>query len=309
MTRPSEQTATFHRRSTDPLYTPPPADDTAVVMAERKALKLVLEQSQEVKNRVAKCSEELGAANEIVKQKFSELTGLLSAQELLSDSETIQLRVKECADDLHNVNHILARAIDNLKHSEISLRDALELLASTEAALAAAEDEKRQAALLALHDQTTGLPNRRLFDDRLAQAISVAERHHWTLAVMFLDLDRFKNVNDAFGHAAGDEVLIEVARRLALHTRDEDTACRNGGDEFLFLLMNPQGRENIARIADVILKTTAAPLDTGRLDIVIKASIGIAVYPDNGTTGDELIKNADSAMYKAKELKSGYVFW
>jgi len=258
---------------------------------------------------VAKCSEELGAANEIVKQKFSELTGLLSAQELLSDSETIQLRVKECADDLHNVNHILARAIDNLKHSEISLRDALELLASTEAALAAAEDEKRQAALLALHDQTTGLPNRRLFDDRLAQAISVAERHHWTLAVMFLDLDRFKNVNDAFGHAAGDEVLIEVARRLALHTRDEDTACRNGGDEFLFLLMNPQGRENIARIADVILKTTAAPLDTGRLDIVIKASIGIAVYPDNGTTGDELIKNADSAMYKAKELKSGYVFW
>jgi diguanylate cyclase (GGDEF)-like protein len=136
----------------------------------------------------------------------------------------------------------------------------------------------------------------------------VAERHHWTLAVMFLDLDRFKNVNDAFGHAAGDEVLIEVARRLALHTRDEDTACRNGGDEFLFLLMNPQGRENIARIADMILKTTAAPLDTGRLDIVIKASIGIAVYPDNGTTGDELIKNADSAMYKAKELKSGYVF-
>jgi two-component system cell cycle response regulator len=153
----------------------------------------------------------------------------------------------------------------------------------------------------ALHDSMTGLPNRDLFDDRLTHAIVLAKRHDWTLAVMFLDLDRFKCINDRHGHAVGDAVLKEVAKRLLQHTRDEDTVCRNGGDEFLFLLMNPKGSENIERIAGTLLKAIAQPIDMGELQPVIEASIGIAVYPDNGATGEQLIKNADTAMYRAKQ--------
>jgi two-component system, cell cycle response regulator len=160
-----------------------------------------------------------------------------------------------------------------------------------------------------LHDSTTGLPNRGLFDDRLTHAIALAKRHTWMLAVMFVDLDRFKCINDTHGHAVGDRVLKEVAKRLLQHTREEDTVCRNGGDEFLYLLMNPQGSENIERIAGALLKSIGQPIDMGDLQPAIKASIGIALYPDDGTTGEQLIINADRAMYRAKKSVSGLQFF
>jgi two-component system cell cycle response regulator len=159
------------------------------------------------------------------------------------------------------------------------------------------------------HDATTGLPNRDLFDDRLTHAIALAKRHTWTLAVMFLDLDRFKEINDTHGHAVGDAVLKEVAKRFAQHTREEDTVCRNGGDEFLYLAMNPQGTANIERIAGKLLSVIGQPVDVGHLQVVIKASIGIAVYPGDGTNGKQLIRNADTAMYRAKKAATGCVFF
>jgi diguanylate cyclase (GGDEF)-like protein len=160
-----------------------------------------------------------------------------------------------------------------------------------------------------LHDSATGLPNRILFDDRLTHAIALAKRHSWRLAVMFLDLDRFKCINDTHGHAVGDGVLKEVAKRLLQHTRAEDTVCRNGGDEFLYLLMNPQDTENIERIAGALLKTIGQPIDMGDLQPVIKASIGIAIYPEDGNAGEQLIRNADAAMYRAKKSMIGYSFF
>jgi two-component system cell cycle response regulator len=161
----------------------------------------------------------------------------------------------------------------------------------------------------ALYDSMTGLPNRGLVDDRLAHAIALATRHTWTLAVMFLDLDRFKSINDTHGHAVGDGVLKEVAKRLLQHARDEDTVCRNGGDEFLYVLMDPRGDENIQRIADSLVKTIGQPIDMGELQPAIKASIGIAVYPDHGATGEQLIRNADAAMYRAKTRTNGCAFF
>jgi diguanylate cyclase (GGDEF)-like protein len=160
-----------------------------------------------------------------------------------------------------------------------------------------------------LHDSTTGLPNRDLFDDRLTHAIALAKRHTWMLAVMFLDLDRFKFINDTHGHAVGDRVLKEVAKRLLQTARDEDTVCRNGGDEFLYLLMNPQSKENIERIAGTLLKTVGQPVDLGDLQSVITVSIGIAVYPASGITGEQLIRNADAAMYRAKKHSRGFAFF
>jgi two-component system, cell cycle response regulator len=167
----------------------------------------------------------------------------------------------------------------------------------------------KELELKALYDSMTGLPNRDLFDDRLAHAIALATRHAWKLAVMFLDLDRFKSINDTHGHAVGDEVLKAVAKRLLQHARDEDTVCRNGGDEFLYILMNPQGSENIQRIAETLVNTIAQPIDMGELQPVIKASVGIAIYPDNGTTGEQLIRYADAAMYRAKSGTNGCVYF
>ena len=160
-----------------------------------------------------------------------------------------------------------------------------------------------------LHDSTTGLPNRDLFDDRLTQAIALAKRHTWMLAVMFIDLDRFKDINDTHGHAVGDRVLKEAASRLSQHARDEDTVCRSGGDEFLYLVMNPRASENIERIARTLLKSIAQPIDMGDLQPFVNASIGIAVYPGDGSSGEELIRKADTAMYRAKKAGVGSLFF
>ena len=195
----------------------------------------------------------------------------------------------------------------DLGELETALTQSQAALANTEAALSAAQMEAHSAHVRALHDSLTGLPNRELFDDRLAQAISLANRHDWTLAVMFLDLDDFKSINDSHGHAVGDMVLKKISDRLLQQIRDEDSVCRNGGDEFLYLLMNPRGKENVARIADSVLKSISQPVAEGELQFVVRSSIGIAIYPDDGTSGEQLIANADSAMYRAKRHPRGFV--
>lgn len=202
-----------------------------------------------------------------------------------------------------------ARVTEDLDHLETALTQTQLALADTEAALTAAQQEAHEALVRSLHDSLTGLPNRELFDDRLAKAISLADRHNWTLAVMFLDLDRFKRINDAHGHATGDIVLQKIAERLLQYVRDEDTVCRNGGDEFLYLLMNPRGLGNVQRIANSVLRGIAQPVMVGDREFVVKPSIGIAIYPNDGPTGDDLIINADAAMYRAKKVLRGVAFF
>jgi len=193
--------------------------------------------------------------------------------------------------------------------TEYSQQNSQIVLSHSEAALAAAQHDAREARSRALHDSLTGLPNRELFDDRLTHAIALATRHQWTLAVMFLDLDRFKDINDVHGHSAGDAALKTIAQRLLYHVRDEDTVCRNGGDEFLYVLMNPRGPKNIERVANSVLKTIAQPLSVANTELSIKPSIGIAMFPEHGASGDELIKNADAAMYGAKRHSRGIAFF
>ena len=273
------------------------------------ALDLALEQSREVKAKVETCADDLATANEIIKEEIAGGATLLSAHETLLAGTSVESKVQECADDLHEVTETLAQGIADLEQTEIALTESREILADTQEALAISREDERAARRRALHDSKTGLPNRDLFDDRLSNAISLALRHDWTLAVMFLDLDGFKKINDTHGHAAGDAVLKEVASRLSLHARDEDIVCRNGGDEFLYLLVNPQGRENIERIVGLVSANIAKPIAVGGQQFVVKASIGVAVYPADGATGDELIKNADTAMYRAKKHECGGVFF
>ena len=153
---------------------------------------------------------------------------------------------------------------------------------------------------LAYHDGLTGLPNRSLFSQFLGQSISQARRHHWPLAVLFLDLDRFKHINDTLGHDAGDELLKEVATRLKACLRDSDTIARLGGDEFVVLLPELSEEKYVATVAQKILSTLARPFILAGQEFRITASVGISIYPQDGLDEQTLTKNADIAMYQAK---------
>ena len=153
---------------------------------------------------------------------------------------------------------------------------------------------------LAQHDYLTGLPNRMLFNDRLSQAIVYAKRHRTKLAVLFLDLDKFKHVNDTLGHATGDKLLISVAQRLVAQVRQSDTVSRQGGDEFVVLLFEEAQAESAAIAAKKIVQSLIQPHRIDEHKLHITTSIGISLYPDDGDDADTLIKHADTAMYHAK---------
>ncbi len=154
---------------------------------------------------------------------------------------------------------------------------------------------------LAYHDDLTGLPNRMALEDRIRQAISQAERRHQHVAVMFLDLDRFKWVNDSLGHAAGDNLLVEVARRLSGVVRKVDTVTRQGGDEFIVLLDGLRETTDAATVAAKILQTLSQPYRLEGQDVRIGASVGISLFPQDARDPTSLLKYADTAMYHAKE--------
>jgi diguanylate cyclase (GGDEF)-like protein/PAS domain S-box-containing protein len=163
---------------------------------------------------------------------------------------------------------------------------------------------------LAHHDYLTDLPNRLLLNDRLAQAIAAARRQRQQLAVLFVDVDRFKHINDSLGHAMGDQLLLSVARRLIANVRDSDTVSRQGGDEFLILLSNITRAEDAALSANKILTELNKPHRVNEHDLQVTVSVGIGIYPDDGTDADTLVKNADIAMLSAKENgRNNYQFF
>jgi diguanylate cyclase (GGDEF)-like protein/PAS domain S-box-containing protein len=158
-----------------------------------------------------------------------------------------------------------------------------------------------QLAHLAEHDFLTGLPNRMLLNDRVAQAITLAPRHMKKVAVLFLDLDGFKHINDSLGHPIGDKLLQAIGKRLVECVRGSDTVSRQGGDEFVVLLSEVEHAEDAAISAVRLLQGVAGSYSIDMHDLHISASIGVSIYPDDGLDAETLIKNADTAMYQAKE--------
>jgi diguanylate cyclase (GGDEF)-like protein len=160
-----------------------------------------------------------------------------------------------------------------------------------------------------MHDALTQLPNRSHFHERLAGSLAGADGSKASLAVLYVDLDGFKRINDEHGHGTGDATLCIVAQRLAHALRAEDTVCRLGGDEFGCLLVAPASREQLSMLACKLFDAVAAPLQVGALKLSVHPSIGIAMYPDDGVTGDTLLQRADAAMFRAKRRQQGYAFF
>ena len=160
------------------------------------------------------------------------------------------------------------------------------------------------------HDDLTGLPNRVLLNDRLEQAIALAKRHKGKVAILFLDLDGFKHINDSLGHLTGDKLLQSVAHNLQQCVRMPDTVSRQGGDEFILLLQDVKRTADIAETAKRVLQAIAEPYTIDQRELHVTASLGVSLYPDSGLDAETLIKNADTAMYQAKARgRHGYMFF
>ena len=229
---------------------------------------------------------------------FGRVESMLAASILLlvflSEADRLYRHISDALTDLSHAN-------DQLKHM-IEEKDALV------AQLRRSEEQVRQ---LAYYDSLTDLPNRRLLIDRLGQSLAHARRHHYSMAVMFLDLDRFKQVNDTLGHEAGDELLRQVARRWTGCMRSGDTVCRSGGDEFIVVLPEISQAQDAALVAAKMVNALNEPVIVGYQPIHVTTSIGIAVYPVDGADDvQELMKKADRAMYAAKaQGRNRYCFY
>jgi diguanylate cyclase (GGDEF)-like protein/PAS domain S-box-containing protein len=206
----------------------------------------------------------------------------LAADSLLVRRDGIESAIEDSAAPIHNRDGQVAGAV--IVFHDVSESRAMAL----------------KMAHLAQHDFLTGLPNRMLLTERLSRAIGRARRHSKRVALMFIDLDYFKHINDSLGHTVGDLLLQVVAERLKLCIRDTDTVCRQGGDEFVVLLTEIEQTLDAAPVAENLLAAFAEPCLIGGHELHVSLSIGIAIYPDDGQDADEVMKNADTAMYHAK---------
>ncbi len=213
------------------------------------------------------------------------IENLASAMHNVSREKDYSRRVEPCSGD--ELGSLIESFNDML--SQVQLRD-LEL-------------QKNQESLryLANHDALTKLPNRLLLGDRLQQAISKARRSQQKMALMFLDLDRFKNINDTLGHDVGDMLICQVARRLAESIRASDSVARFGGDEFVIILEEIHDLNHISQVTEKVLRSIEQPFELGEHQVFVTASIGVAIFKDDADNVEEILKYADMAMYRAKE--------
>lgn len=259
-----------------------------------KNLCTVIAHSESIKDMVQVCADDLSVVNTVLKEELSIKNPQPSIKNAIKKNSTVENKVQSAVDELNIVNIALK---DEVKEREIIEQELEEV-----------KIERDIATEASLHDALTGLPNRALFYDRLEHGLEQAKRHGWILAVMFLDLDKFKQINDEHGHDIGDQVLLTIAERLKQNTRSDDTICRFGGDEFLYLLMEVKNEREVIKIIKKLIKTVELPCDDIMPNLVVKLSVGVSLFPKNGNNLDDLIKNADEAMYTAKQGKLGYVF-
>ncbi len=221
--------------------------------------------------------------------RFTDMSGLLEYTSKLS--EAVELKAVRCVDEVIDIDLTVSRIRTEEENSYVAIiRDIT-------------ERKKAEARLhyLAKYDPLTGLANRALFHERLEHAIQVAKRENQIFPVLFLDIDRFKNLNDTLGHDTGDAILKVVSRRIKGSLREVDTVCRMGGDEFVIIIETIHSVNEVSRIAEKIIENISKPIRIEHNELFVTVSIGIAIYPDDGDDYTAIFKNADLAMYEAKD--------
>ncbi len=202
---------------------------------------------------------------------------------------------------------------DRCQSNDLWSGSEISILRATAASIGGALKQQKAEAIIryqAFHDLLTGLPNRRLFNDRLTMALRRAQRNSLNLAVLFLDMDRFKTINDTLGHAVGDLLLQQVAKRFSGCLRQEDTLARWGGDEFTLLLPEVGGPEDVARVAYRLLESLNPVFDLEGTEVYTTGSAGVSMFPEDGRDGETLLRNADAALYRAKKQgRNTYQFY
>ncbi|MHB8120762.1 MAG: putative bifunctional diguanylate cyclase/phosphodiesterase [Desulfuromonadaceae bacterium] len=285
---------TGQARETDKSALLPPPPDTLNTLAKREAVIRAGEKAADLRHEAADRREE--TAN--LRQDTADLRQIIADQrqetaDLLEKALRTEKRAAKSKAvlsaraklQMHEANeHLISATIHALKMTEV------------------AELATKNMAHMAEHDFLTGLPNRALLTDRLAQSIAHAQRHGNKVALMYLDLDHFKHINDSLGHAVGDQLLQSVAKRLQeCVPRHSDTVSRQGGDEFVILLSEVEELQDAAITAKKLLKAVAKPLLVGDHRLHVTLSIGISLYPDDGKDVETVMRNADTAMYQAKK--------
>ncbi|MBC7502346.1 MAG: diguanylate cyclase, partial [Herminiimonas sp.] len=268
--------------------------DAAVLSARERAVA--------AKEMVIRSREETANLRDDVAQS-REKTGDLRDDAVLAREITVdQLEVDAASrekriDEAESMTAVHKNHLEGLRQAnEHLVISSVQALTMTEAA----EKATVEMADIAHHDFLTGLPNRLLLAERIIQSIALAKRHDKRLAVLFVDLDRFKTINDSLGHTVGDSLLKTVAQRLQASVRGTDTVSRQGGDEFIILLSEVNDEQAVGSFVDKLCKSIGAPFTLGDQVLHIGASVGISMYPEDGEGPEALIHNADAAMYHAK---------
>ena len=266
--------------------------------AKKKAsLERVLKKTEKIKKTVKSAASALTVVNEVLKQ---EEVPVQAMKEAVTRNEGVEQKVAQAAEDLKVVHIKLTEEVAERQVIESELAETKTDLADVREELSQAQDKAEEAQQLALQDALTGLPNRALFEQGLDHGLSQARRHGWGLAVLFIDIDKFKSINDTHGHDLGDQVLLMVADRLKSFVRDADIVSRWGGDEFVCLCLEVKQEADVTHLAEKMVARIAEACEFDGATLSVTASIGIAIYPADGETADTLFKNADAAMYQAK---------
>ncbi len=267
------------------------------ISAKKDSLGHVLKKNEKIKESVKKAASDLTLVNEVLEQ---EQVSVQVMEQALIQNKDVEQKVAKAADDLKVVNVKLANEMAERSVIESELAEMKTDLAEVRDDLSKAQVKVEVAQQIALQDALTGLPNRASFEPALDHGLIQAKRHGRGLAVLFIDIDKFKSVNDSYGHDMGDHVLLMVAERLKVFVRGGDMVSRWGGDEFVCLLLEVKQEVDVARLAQQLVNRIAEPCEFNGMVLSIAISIGIAIYPADGETADILFKNADTAMYEAK---------
>lgn len=279
-------------------------DTDKAVSTKTGLLGRVVRKNRRIKASVQSAASELESVNDILKEgNVPERT----MQQAIAQNEGAEQTVAKAADDLELVNIELTEEMADRTAMESELADMKTDLAEARDDLSKAQVQTEEAQQVALRDPLTGLPNRILFEQCLDGGLGQAKRHGWSLAVLFIDIDQFKSINDSHGHDLGDQVLLMVAERLKSFVRDEDIVSRWGGDEFVCLCLEVNQEADAFRLAQKMLARIAEPCEVAGITLTVRASIGVAIYPADGETADVLFKNADAAMYAAKGTRARVV--